>query len=183
MVIKIILIAFLSLTLLDESSAKPSSDWARVQHLELGSIVRISLYKKDAPRGMRRFSGRLVSASKDRAMITVNDGSTRTFDMPDVRKVEIRRPVKKRWGAWGLAGGCAVATFALVWAWPDFALLGASYLRSVLFLRGAAIFVAPTAVVSLLALPYMAVYHVPEKHRVLPAALQAPTINQSQKVD
>lgn len=150
----------------DKSVGKASQDWSRVQNLDVGVRIRISLHKNEAPRGMRRVRGRVVSASPDRVTIAASDGATRSFDMQGVRRVEITRNIRKRGGAWGLTGVAMVATIALSWFWPDFVVLGGDlHPMAARTLRGAAWFVAPTAAVTLLALPYKEIYRVPEKHR------------------
>lgn len=143
------------------------SDWSRVQSVVAGRGVRVSLYDDASPKGMRRINGRFISASPNQLMISIRDGSTRYFSIETVRRVEVRLPFKKRYGAWGITGLAMALTLGIVWFFPDFSPFGGDIqprTRSVL--QGTAVAVIPAGVVSFLALRYASIYNVPEKHRV-----------------
>ena len=92
-----------------ESQAKPGSDWSRVQGVEAAREVRIVLHDDESPKGRRKLNGVFASATDDSLTIVLRDGTTRTFQRGDVRRVSVKRPFLQRREAWGVT---ALAAFA-----------------------------------------------------------------------
>ena len=97
--------------------AKGKSDWSQVKAVAHDTKIAVRLYKDSAPRGLRKFNGRFVSATDGSISIVFEDGQTRTFLKSDVRRVQTPLPFVQRgagWAAMGIsgliAGGLLLAT-------------------------------------------------------------------------
>ncbi len=107
------------LALAPESQAKPGQDWSRVQGVEAARKVRIVLYDDEAPKGRRKLNGVFASSTADSLAIVLRDGTTRTFQRDDVRRVSIKRRFLQRRKAWGVTALAAFGAVAFDLLWSD----------------------------------------------------------------
>ena len=88
------------------------ADWARVQAVPHHRKTVVRLYEDAAPPESRRIKGRFVSATADSITLVLEDGQTRIFPKPAVRKVLTWRPYKERWPGW-VAVGVSIAALEI----------------------------------------------------------------------
>ena len=134
-------------------------DWSRVQIVTPGTRTTVLLYKDRAPRGQRKIKGVFYSAQAESVTLLLPNGQTRTLLKQDVRKVLVRRPLKKRYQGWIVAGaGAALGARMILHPHSDFTPLGN-------LLVAVVVIAAPTAI-AFLAAPRMGdIYFVPRDRR------------------
>ena len=77
-------------------------EWNRVQSIEPGRRVAVRLYPDAPQKGLRSVRGRFQSANLNSVTVLAASGSTVTVPQTSVRRVEVRRPLLNRPGAWAL---------------------------------------------------------------------------------
>ncbi len=104
------------LALASVSQARPGRDWSRVRNVETARQVRIVLHDDKAPRGRRKLSGVFSAATADSLTLVLQDGTTRTWQRNEVRRVSVKRAFLQRRKAWGVTAlaACGAAVFHLL---------------------------------------------------------------------
>lgn len=148
-----------------ECEAKTRGDWSQVEGIERNRRMRIEVYDDIAPKGMRKSSGRFVSATADSVTIVPQDGDMRSFQKSEVRKVRVRQPVLKRARAWGLTAAATGAMFAIIFVFQDHTPLGGTWFGDETA-RGFGFIVAPAWAASALGLSHRTIYSVPPSARL-----------------
>ena len=83
-----------------QPTARPLSDWSRVEAVPVGTQTEVRLYDHAAPAGSRRVTGRFHAATADTLTLALDDGSRRTLAQSAVHSVHIHRPIRNRYAGW-----------------------------------------------------------------------------------
>ena len=84
--------------------ARHMPDWSKVQAVAPETETEVHLYKDKSPGGERKIKGRFLSAADNSIKLQLKNGSTRTFQKSDVRKVLTLRDLGHRWPGWVALG-------------------------------------------------------------------------------
>ena len=137
-------------------------DWSRVQIVTPGTRTTVVLYKDQAPRKKRKIKGKFHSATPETITLLLPDGQTRTQGKQAVEKVQVYRPIAKRYEGWitaGVIGGIIAGSAAKSEApsEPLPAGIGAALVALVVGV--------PTVVVFLVAPKMGSIYYIPPDRR------------------
>ena len=148
------------LALAPASQAKPGRDWARVQAVEAPRKVRVVLHDDKAPNGKRKLSGVFASATADGLTIGLRDGTMRTFQRDEVRRVSVKQPFLQRRKAWSLTALAASAAIVVHLLQSGASTLG-GWWASGRYLPGMGLAAVPTWIISTFELSYKPIYAKP----------------------
>ena len=143
-----------------ESQAKPGQDWSRVQGVEASRQVRIVFSDDTALKGRRKLSGIFASATADSLSVVLRDGTVRTFQRGDVRRVSVKRPFLQRRKAWGVTALAAFAGPALDLLLGDHSSVD-GWLTSGRFWRSMGTVAIPVWIVATFGLSHKPIYAMP----------------------
>lgn len=140
------------------------AEWSAVQGTEPGRPIRILLYRDLVPKGPLKFDGRFASVTSDSLTLALKDGTLRTFQKREVRRVARRQPFFKRTTAWAVTGIALTVVGVLTSLDSDPTNLIANQ-SDVNVARSIAIWFGPAYALSALASGRAMIYNVPRKHR------------------
>ncbi|MDE0106140.1 MAG: hypothetical protein OXN89_27485 [Bryobacterales bacterium] len=85
--------------------------WTRIERLPAGVQTRVCLYTADLTSGRKCVKGRLRWTDSYSITLRIPSGEARTLEQDRIRKVEVRRPVARRYIGWVGLG----LTVAVTW--------------------------------------------------------------------
>ena len=99
------LVPLLLLAVLPGCVARHMPDWEKVENIRDHTVTRVELYEDNsAGAGLTKHTGQFYGASSRSMTIVSTDGTSQTFQRPDIRKVLVERDFGKRWAGWVALG-------------------------------------------------------------------------------
>ena len=96
----------------------PPFDWARVEAVRDGTLLKVQLHEVDARQGSQMIEGRFHAATADSLTLTLDDGQTRTLAKSAIHTVRGPRPIGKRYAGWIPLVG-VMTYFSVLGLYPD----------------------------------------------------------------
>ena len=99
------LVPLLLLVVLPGCVARHMPDWEKLENIRDNAITRVELYEDNTlGDGSTKYTGQFYGASSRSMTIVSTDGTSQTFQRPDIRKVLVERDFGKRWAGWAALG-------------------------------------------------------------------------------
>ncbi len=97
--------ALLLLASLPGCVARHMPDWEKVENIRDNTVTRVELYEDNSlGAGPTKHKGQFYGASSRSMTIVSTDGTSQTFQRPDIRNVLVERDFGKRWAGWVALG-------------------------------------------------------------------------------